>query len=122
MKATVKPNCKSCNAYEDRLEEIRMAVTLDQPAKNPYGQTTIEYQIWELRQTIENLRKQNRHDRKQWKNEVREQKTLRRTALKLVKAYDNEPKEPSKFISNGDKLNAHLAQLVKLARKLTPNH
>lgn len=81
-------SCASCKAYEDRLEEIRMAVSLDRTEKNPYGRTTIEYAIWEQRHTIDRLRKQNSHDRKQWKHEVFEQRKLRRAAERKLKTYD----------------------------------
>lgn len=110
--------CASCNAYEDRLEEIRMAVTLDRTKSNPYGRTTIEYAIWELRQTIDNLRKQNRHDRKQWKHEVRERRNVRLALLRFVESYDAEPVKLSGFIANGDTINRRLAKLLKLGREL----
>jgi hypothetical protein len=48
--------CASCNAYEDRLEEVRMAVTLDRPEKNPYERMTVEYAVWELREENKRLR------------------------------------------------------------------
>lgn len=63
--------CLSCSDYEDRLEEIRMALVTVQPKSNPYARETIEFGIFDLRQTLEYLRKQNKHDRKQWKCEVR---------------------------------------------------
>lgn len=46
--------------YEDRLEEIRMALNLERPKSNPYEVNTIEYRIWELRQDLQDLRKENR--------------------------------------------------------------
>lgn len=50
-----------CNAYEDRLEEIRMALTLDRPKKNPYEPKTIEHSIWELRETVKRLSKYHKN-------------------------------------------------------------